>query len=363
MELLERNASKSAGSDCLSAGSKGVTYAQVVEVDKVALRSLNTSFYVFALFGVQLAGAVVVPFNHKLMAPEVDCLLAHSEARIFLYDGALAPMADKLALSGKKSPDTPAAEMKHFDALLASASALRPVAEGDQALADILYISDTTDKPKDCPHTQQKVIIAMNMDHHDRLLMAMSIWDSSPLTNWFIGVIYVNAATVLLCEYHPLHFLQAVQEKNAPSTSARLFPIWLPWEVLPNLANFYLFSMRCWICGGWPTAGNVAKRLMAVHKNEKLTRTMARLNSAPPAPCCSPRSRSSAPAPSAAYRPAWPTSGRSRMTASRPAPARRARYGSRPRQHNNEELPQGQSHHPRTAFSEGWHSTGDMARK
>jgi feruloyl-CoA synthase len=293
VDLLQRNARKFADRDCLRAGGKSLTYAQVAEAaaqaaglmqswgvakgDKVALMSLNTPAYVFAFFGAQLIGAAAVPVNHKLMAPEVDYILAHSEAKLFLYDGALAPVADKLAYAGRKaSLDSAAPGVEHFDTLLANAPAPRPVAVGDQDLAEILYTSGTTGKPKGCLHTQQNVVMAgitgamaMKMDHHDRLLMAMPIWHSSPLNNWFMGALYVGASTVLLREYHPLHFLQAVQQEKCTVYFGAPISYLAPVQMLPNFADFDLSSMRCWIYGGGPIAGDVAKRLMAAYKSDR----------------------------------------------------------------------------------------------
>lgn len=305
VDLLERNARKFADRDCLRSGGQGITYAELGEAaaraagllqswgvgkgDKVALMSLNTPAYVYAFFGAQLAGAAVVPVNHKLMAPEVDYILAHSQAKVFLFDGALAPVAEKLAFAGKKaSLDSAVQDHDHFDALLASAPAYQPVAVADQDLAEILYTSGTTGKPKGCLHTQQNVVMAgitgamaMKMDQHDRLLMAMPIWHSSPLNNWFMGAFYVGAATVLLREYHPLHFLQAVQAEKCTVYFGAPISYIMPVQMIPSFADFDLSSMRCWIYGGGPIAGDVAKRLMAAYKSDKFYQVYGMTESGP----------------------------------------------------------------------------------
>ena len=107
VDMLERNAHKFARRDCLRQGDRGITYAEVARTasraagllqswgvakgDKVAIMSLNTPAFVYAFFGGQLCGAAVVPINHKLTAPEVDYILGHCEAKVFLFDGALGP--------------------------------------------------------------------------------------------------------------------------------------------------------------------------------------------------------------------------------------------------------------------------------
>jgi len=112
VELLDSTARKNPNRDCIRYMGKGYTYAAILDAaekaaglfqqwglkkdDKVAIMSLNTPSFVIAFYGVLKAGGVVVPVNHKLTSPEVQYILEHSEAKIFLFDGALAAVASKL---------------------------------------------------------------------------------------------------------------------------------------------------------------------------------------------------------------------------------------------------------------------------
>ncbi len=305
VDLLERNAHKFADRPCLLLGGQGISYAQVAAAaasaagllqswgvakgDTVAIMSLNTPAFFYAFFGAQLAGAAVVPINHKLAAPEVDYILAHSGAKVFIFDGALAPVAEKLAYAGPKvSLDSAVKGCRHFDGLLAEAPKPTPVPVGDQDLAEILYTSGTTGKPKGCLHSQQNVIMAgitgamaMKMDRQDRLLMAMPIWHSSPLNNWFMGAFYVGAATVLLREYHPLEFLRAVQEDKCTVYFGAPISYLAPLQMIPNFAEFDLSSMRCWIYGGGPISADVAKKLIAAYKSDRFYQVYGMTESGP----------------------------------------------------------------------------------
>ena len=70
-----------------------VLYEQGVrQGDKLGLLCFNTPGFVFALLGAWRLGAVVVPINHKLQAPEVSYILRHSGARLCLVDGARASL-------------------------------------------------------------------------------------------------------------------------------------------------------------------------------------------------------------------------------------------------------------------------------
>ena len=186
--------------------------------DRIAIMSQNTVSFVVAFYGTLMAGGVVVPINHKLMPPEVDYILDHSGSGLFLFDASLAPVAGKLAAYVRKmAMDSSAAAYDQFEDLCKSQGAFSPVEIHDTDPAEILYTSGTTGKPKGCVHTHRGVVMsgitgafATRMDEDDRLLMAMPIWHSSPLNNWFTGIQYVGGTTVLIREYHPLHFLQAI---------------------------------------------------------------------------------------------------------------------------------------------------------
>ncbi|MCF8066390.1 MAG: AMP-binding protein [Desulfarculaceae bacterium] len=292
VEILELNARKFGQRDCLRYNGEGLTYGEldkkasqaagllqswgIAKGDRVGLMSFNTPAYVIAYYGILRAGGVVVPINHKLQAPEVDYILGHSGAKLLLADGALAPVLAKLDSQVRRAAlDSDIDGMDRFEALLESAPPAQPVAIADDDLAQILYTSGTTGKPKGCLHTHQTVLFAgitgalvVKMDFRDRMLMAMPIWHSSPLNNWFMGVQFVGGCTVLIREYHPLHFLQAVQDEKCTVYFGAPISYILPIQMIPHFDTFDLSSMRCWIYGGGPISGEVALDLMKRYQSE-----------------------------------------------------------------------------------------------
>lgn len=287
VEIIDLNAEKFGDKANLRYNGQTYTFAQVKQNadkaaaalqkwgvqkgDLVAVMSFNTPGYVFAFYGALKAGAAVVPVNHKLAAPEVDYILEHSGASVFLFDGALGEVAAKVKDHVRKaSIDTEAEGFESFEAAMATAGAPLPVKIGDNDLAEILYTSGTTGKPKGCLHSHKNVLLTgvnagglgMKMDDADILLMAMPIWHSSPLNNWFMAAQYVGATTVLLREYHPLFFLQAIQEERCTIYFGAPISYIMPPQMLPNFGEFDLSSMRCFIYGGGPISGDVAKMLM-----------------------------------------------------------------------------------------------------
>ncbi|MBU4565260.1 MAG: AMP-binding protein [Desulfarculus sp.] len=292
VEILELNARKFGQRDCLRYNGEGLTYGQldqkasqaagllqswgVNKGDRVGLMSFNTPAFVIAYYGILRAGGVVVPINHKLQAPEVDYILNHSQAKLILADGALAPVLAKLGSQVRRAAlDSDIDGLDRFEALLDGAPQAQPVEIADQDLAQILYTSGTTGKPKGCLHTHQTVLFAgitgalvVKMDFRDRLLMAMPIWHSSPLNNWFMGVQFAGGCTVLIREYHPLHFLQAVQDEKCTIYFGAPISYILPLQMIPHFDQFDLSSMRCWIYGGGPISGEVVLDLMKRYQSE-----------------------------------------------------------------------------------------------
>lgn len=290
--MVDMNARKFGDKACLRYDGKSFSFKEVKENaertaailqsrgigkgDRIAIMSQNTPAFVFVLYGVAKAGAVAVPINHKLMPPEVEYILDHSESKMIFFDGSLAPVVSKAATSAEKvSMDSTADGFEQFEALLEKAGEFAPVEISDEDFAEILYTSGTTGKPKGCLHTHRSVMMAGNtgalavkIDQRDRLLMAMPIWHSSPLNNWFMGTQYVGGTTVLIREYHPLHFLQAVQDEKCTVYFGAPISYILPIQMIPQFRDFDLTSMRCWIYGGGPMASDTAKMVMDAYRSD-----------------------------------------------------------------------------------------------
>jgi feruloyl-CoA synthase len=290
--MLDMNARKFGDKDCLRYNGKSFSFREVKETaertaaflqnrgvrkgDKNAIMSQNTPAFVFLFYGAMKTGAVAVPINHKLMPPEVEYILDHSESKMIFFDGSLAPVVGKLSTPAEKvTMDSAAEGFEQFESLLEKAGEFDPVKVSDDDLAEILYTSGTTGKPKGCLHTHRSVImagttgaLAVKLDQQDRLLMAMPIWHSSPLNNWFMGTQYVGGVTVLIREYHPLHFLQAVQNEMCTVYFGAPISYIMPIQMIPQFREFDLKSMRCWIYGGGPMAADTARMVMDAYRSD-----------------------------------------------------------------------------------------------
>jgi len=247
--------------------------------DRVALMCFNTPGFVDALLGAWRLGAAVVPVNHKLQAPEVQYILRHSGARAVLFDAALAPV-----LAGVDSParrlctEGSVPDVLDFDAARAAAA---PLAQDDappapEAIAEVLYTSGTTGQPKGCLHSHQGVALAaitaalaLSVTREERTLIAMPIWHSSPLNNWFGATLYMGGTVVLLREYHPQHFLQTVQDEGVTLYFGAPVSYLAPLQRVPDFARYDLSSVRAWVYGGGPIGAETARQLAAAYRSER----------------------------------------------------------------------------------------------
>lgn len=291
VQLLEMNARKYGNKDCLRYNKQGYSYhwlsdnaekaaaalqaLGIKKGDKVSLMSRNLPIFFPVFYGILKAGATVVPINHKLMAPEIDYILEHSESKILLFDGTLNEVVKRTNSSiHKMALETPSDIYQLFDLSMAKYNAFQPIEISDDDIAEILYTSGTTGKPKGCQHAHKNIIgsgitgaLAMKMDSKDRLLMAMPIWHSSPLNNWFMGIQYTGGTTILVPEYHPLHFLESIQNEKCTIYFGAPISYILPIQMIPHFDTFDLSSIRCWIYGGGPMSAETARMVMEKYKS------------------------------------------------------------------------------------------------
>jgi acyl-CoA synthetase (AMP-forming)/AMP-acid ligase II len=120
----------------------------------VALLSYNSMEFLETIFAANYLGAIIMPINWRLAAPEVRYLLEHSEARALVCDEALIPLADT-ATQGLEAAlvracvSTPAPGGWISLVELRSASAAPPpMGMAGDDVHRLMYTSGTTGRPK-----------------------------------------------------------------------------------------------------------------------------------------------------------------------------------------------------------------------
>jgi len=247
--------------------------------DTVALMCLNAPGFVEALFGAWRLGAALMPVNHKLQAPELQYILDHAQCKALVFDAALAPVVAAAPhpcarLVTEAQEAVPG--VQDWDTLVAAARPMEGTRPADGDIAQVLYTSGTTGRPKGCLLSHRAVTLAaitaalgLSITREERTLMAMPIWHSSPLNNWFGGTLYMGGTVVLLREYHPQHFLQAVQDEGVTLYFGAPVSYFAPLQMLPDFARYDLSSVRAWVYGGGPIGADMARKLATAYRSDR----------------------------------------------------------------------------------------------
>jgi len=124
--------------------------------DRVALMSLNRTEWVSALYGNVRAGTRLVPLNWHLAVPEIEYVLADSNARVLLVDHEHADVGRAAA---RRAGVEHVIELgDEFDALVDSASDGEP--GNERAGGTLLYTSGTTGRQKGVRRSDAIALVA-----------------------------------------------------------------------------------------------------------------------------------------------------------------------------------------------------------
>ncbi|MCX4846074.1 class I adenylate-forming enzyme family protein [Streptomyces sp. NBC_00893] len=293
--MLEKSARTSGAKPAVVSDLGSMTYAELLSAskraaavlrdrgvrpgDRVGVMMYNTPAFAVAAFGIWRAGAALVPINHKLTAHEVAYVVGHAKVRV-------AVVAEELAgRMGEGAPDVVALTTSdtgsgEFDLGVAQAQEWQGVEVGPDAVAQVLYTSGTTSAPKGCLHSHRGLssvpaytTAATGLRRDDRFLIAMPIWHAAPLNNWFLSMIYLGGTVVLLKEYQPVAFLEAVQKHRATAFFGAPIAYLAPLKTLEaagrDLSGFDLSSMRLWAYGGAPLGARTVRMLQDAYGSDR----------------------------------------------------------------------------------------------
>ncbi len=122
--------------------------------DVVGILSYNCPDFLATIFAANHLGAIAMPINWRLAAPEVRYILEHSGAKVLVCDGPLVELADR-ATDGLVGPllrtcvgPGPVPGWVPLGDLVASGHPRPRVAAGPDAVHRLMYTSGTTGRPK-----------------------------------------------------------------------------------------------------------------------------------------------------------------------------------------------------------------------
>ena len=171
--------------------------------DRVGIFMRNCPQYVYTLYAILKSGAVAVPINNFLKAPEVQHITDDCQLTTLITDTDLHEVASKIErvrILNLSDLDRPAAAEPRF-----SESRLTD-------LAVIIYTSGTTGKSKGAMLTHanfaanvSSCIRVLDKTERDRLTLLLPMFHSFMLTVCIFTPLSVGAAIVLIKSVQPFH--------------------------------------------------------------------------------------------------------------------------------------------------------------
>lgn len=219
--------------------------------DRVAAYGTNSDAYVIGFLACARAGLIHVPVNYALKNDELSYLVGQSGSRVVLVDPALQQ---------DLTTATSGLDIGHVillrdgtDSLLNVAEAgavpeIPPLAAGTD-LAQLLYTSGTTSKPKGAMMTHEALIyeyvssvIALGFAQQDNPLIAMPLYHSAGMHVFMLPYLSVGAAVHLMEKPDIPEILRRIQEHRIGSLF--LAPtVWVPLAGRDDLDSYDLSSL------------------------------------------------------------------------------------------------------------------------
>ena len=171
--------------------------------DRVGLLSKNSPDFVAAYFAIVRAGAIVVPFNFQLIAPEIAYIVKDTEMKMLLAKNKVDVAQALLDLGWER-------ELRQFtfDEMVAPEGATLTEYELEEKdPAAIIYTSGTTGRPKgavlsqgNIVHNTEDYIAIVNMSEDDIALCVLPMyhcfgWICTVCSNLYIGATQVVQET------------------------------------------------------------------------------------------------------------------------------------------------------------------------
>ncbi|MCK2244266.1 long-chain fatty acid--CoA ligase [Crossiella sp. S99.2] len=243
----------------------GLSAAGVRFGDRVAYLGPNHPAYLELLFACGLLGAVFVPLNFRLAAPEIDHALTDSGAAMLVHTPAHAGTVAALA----EHPGLrliPVAE--EYERLLSTAAEPPdiPVSLDDTCL--IMYTSGSTGRPKGAQLTHGNltwnsvnVLVETDLAGDERALIAAPLFHTAALGMICLPTLLKGGTVVLHSAFDPGAALDTIERERitlmfgVPTMFAAMaaHPCWPAAD---------LASLRTLLCGGAPVPTAIIQRYL-----------------------------------------------------------------------------------------------------
>ncbi|MEU7025605.1 long-chain fatty acid--CoA ligase [Streptomyces sp. NPDC046275] len=243
--------------------------------DRIAYLGRNHPAFLEALFATGLLGAVFVPLNTRLTAPEIAYQLRDSGSRVLLHSPSpeLAALAVEAAAAGGTRTVVEACGDAYEDLLAGAGTAPIDEPVGPDEICVIMYTSGTTGRPKGAMLTHANLVwnaVNVLVDHDlvadETALVSAPLFHTGALNMLTLPVLLKGGACVLVESFDPGDTLDLIERHGV----SFMFGVPTMFEQVarhPRWASADLSSLRLLNCGGAP----VPTPLIAAYQRRGLT--------------------------------------------------------------------------------------------
>lgn len=235
--------------------------------DRVAMMALNSPQFLEVAIAVAKLGAVLVPINFRLVAPEVRYILEDCAPGVLLASQQVMAVAREAAQGGcvrhlielPSAQQRAAGESGEYESLIAGASSARvPVSVGQDEVATLMYTSGTTGFPKGVMLTHgnhlwnmlTNVSMSEGLTPRDISLAAAPLFHIGAFGIFTLPLLYLGGASIVLESFSPAGWLGAV-EQHRPTLAFCVPAMWAAIHAA-GLQGRDIGSLRYTVSGGAP---------------------------------------------------------------------------------------------------------------
>jgi fatty-acyl-CoA synthase len=225
----------------------------VARGDRVAYLGPNHPAFLETFFAAGVLGAIFVPLNTRLAAPELAVQLADAGVETLVYDPRLAAVAAELTVA------RPVALADGYEELLAASDTTvidEVVTHDDPCI--IMYTSGTTGTPKGAVLTHGNitwnavnVVVDSDLAGDEVTLIVAPLFHTAGLNMNCMPTLLKGGRVVLEAAFDPERVLRLVEERRI----TLMFAVPAMFNTLaahPRWADTDLSSLRTIMCGGAP---------------------------------------------------------------------------------------------------------------
>ncbi|WP_018133175.1 fatty acid--CoA ligase [Effusibacillus pohliae] len=245
--------------------------------DRIGLLMLNSFRYLEIYYASFLLGAVVVPLNIRLAAPEISFILQDAGTKVLFFHREFLPVVLQLRpelLSIEQyilAEDTPVTDSNAvcYEDLVSQPAGLRLPELHEDDLAGIFYTGGTTGLPKGVMLTHKnlavnayQVALAIGYRSDDIYLHAAPMFHLADGASTF-AVTMVGGAHAHIRSFEPKRVAETIEREKV--TAVLLVPTMINMVVNhPEIGNCDLSSLRKLLYGASPIPAELLKKAISV---------------------------------------------------------------------------------------------------